>query len=435
MELAPRQHSWVNGTGRVAIRAENRGDSMRIYLWACGLVALAFFDSRPASACGGCFGPNGQPTVVTAHRMAMSLSADRTILWDQFEYAGSPEDFVWVLPVRGDQDVVVELADNAFFLGLQQATAITLTGPFRATASVSSGGGFGCGDAAADSLSGEMPMRPPVTVYYEGTVGPYETVTIGSEDPNALLAWMQERDYAVPDGLLPTIEHYVALEMNFVALRLSPGESVTRMQPVRVITPGLNVSFPLRMVSAGIADHVALELFVIAEGRYEAGNFPDGEVNRDAITYDWATQTYDYDELAQAVIALNGGTTWLTEFAAPITDDRVRDYAVDDDAGGFATARADWDRAVEGLGATPFVTRMRADLPASALVDDLVLSASIDGELQGAILVQRDVNWNGGATSARTAPTSTMMAGAPGTAWFIGLVAAGFVYRRLRRKR
>ncbi|MCZ7677488.1 MAG: hypothetical protein M5U28_01405 [Sandaracinaceae bacterium] len=84
-----------------------------------GLLALAgvVVGARPAAACGGCFGPTGQPTVVTAHRMAISLSAERTILWDQFEYAGSPDDFVWVLPVAGDQDVRVELAENAFFPG------------------------------------------------------------------------------------------------------------------------------------------------------------------------------------------------------------------------------------------------------------------------------------------------------------------------------
>jgi len=54
-----------------------------------------------AQACGGCFAPVGQPTVVTAHRMAVSLSPRGTTLWDQIQYAGAPADFAWVLPIKG----------------------------------------------------------------------------------------------------------------------------------------------------------------------------------------------------------------------------------------------------------------------------------------------------------------------------------------------
>lgn len=399
-----------------------------------GLLALAgvVVGARPAAACGGCFGPTGQPTVVTAHRMAISLSAERTILWDQFEYAGSPDDFVWVLPVAGDQDVRVELAENAFFQALQQATTLQLQGPFTSRGGGGGGFGFGCG-AAGGAPAAEGPSSDPVVLYYEGTVGPYETVTIGSEDPEALLLWLQERGYNVPDAMLPTIEHYVGLEMNFVALRLSPGESVTRMQPVRVVTRGLNVSFPLRMVAAGVADHVALELFVIAEGRYEAAGFPNGEVDRGAIAYDWATATYNYDELAEAVVASEGGRTWLTEYAEPIYyDGEIRYFSVTDEGGETRYASEDWTAAVEGL-SLPYVTRMRADLPVEALGEDLVLMASSRGDLGRNIFVDREINAVTASLRELDGRGSTAMAGLPGPVVVLLVAGAGLALRRRLR--
>lgn len=400
---------------------------------AGALALLAGLAGTPtAFACGGCFGPTGQPTLVTAHRMAISLSTERTILWDQFEYAGDPDDFVWVLPVAGDQDVTVELADNAFFQALQQATAIQLQGPFRSTGG-GGGGGFGCGAADGAFASEAGPMSPPVTVYHQGAVGPYETATIGSEDPEALLTWMQERDYAVPDEMLPTIAYYVERGMNFVALRLSPGESVTRMQPVRVITPGMNVSFPLRMVAAGVGESVALELFVIAEGRYEAANFPNGEVAREDIVYDWATDQYNYDALADAVIASGDNRTWLTEFAAPVSEWQIDSFTVTDDDGTEHTAADDWEAATQGV-LDPTVTRMRADLPVAALAEDLILAASDAPQLQGWIQVTRDVNFETASVGAPLTEGGARMAGLPAPALVIaGLGLAFVVRRRLRR--
>lgn len=408
-----------------------RLDTTLATLGALGALALG---ASPAYACGGCFAPSGQPSVVTAHRMAVSIGTRETVLWDQFEYAGSPEDFVWVLPVAGSDDVTVELADNAFFGALQQNTQVQMTGPFRSVGG-GGGGGFGCASAGLADSGGSAPSSPPVQVFHEGTVGPYETATIGSEDPMALYDWLDERGYAIPEELLPILAHYVEIGMNFVALRLSPGESVNRMQPVRVATPGMNVSFPLRMVAAGVGDFVTLELFVIAEGRYEAANFPNGQIDESELVFDWATNTYNYDALATDVVESNAGRTWLTEFASPVNENAMRLFEVRDDDGTAHSARDDWDVASESI-AEPTVTRMRANLPVQALSEDLVLRASLDAPIDGFYMVERDVNWMTASVSGslRERSDDTAMAGAPLPVALLGLLFAGLVGRRLRRR-
>jgi hypothetical protein len=373
------------------------------------LAAAALSASPPrAHACGGCFAPTGQPSIVRAHRMAVALSPQGTTLWDQFEYVGEPEDFVWVLPVSGGQDVDVELADNAFFQALSQATAVTLQGPQRFPAFTGGGGsgGVGCGgDAAFSAPSGaaEMPRSPPVTVFREEVVGPYETLVIGSTEgmSESLVGWLQDNGYGVPDAMLPTIQHYIDQEMNFVVLRLSPGETVQRMQPVRVTTPGLNVVFPLRMVAAGVEDAVSLEIFVFAEGRVEADGFTNSQIDTSLLEFDWATGLYNYDSVATSALAEDGGRVWLTEFAAVAPRTALQSFSITDDVGEVHTARDDL-LVVETAIALPYLTRMRAVLPVDALSQDLVLLASEEADVGNVINVTRDRNWTGAPPPPRT---------------------------------
>lgn len=341
-----------------------------------------------ASACGGCFAPQGSPTVVTRHQMAVALTTTETTLWDQIEYAGNPEDFVWVLPVRGG--VPVELADNAFFEALEQATRITMQAPNPPVTFCSDPcGGFVAG-AAFDRSAAEADAGSSVVVHHQATIGPYETVTIGSEDPDALVAWLRARDYAVPDTILPTIRHYTDQGMDFAVLRLSPNAGVNQMQPVRVTMPGLNPTFPLRMVAAGVEGKVGLELFVFGEGRYEASNFTNTIVDRDRLTFDWATSAFNYDALYAEAVATDGGRVWITEYASSAPYE-IQYYQSWDESGEMHSAMDDYAVVLRGL-SSPYLTRMTSDMPAEFLVEDLVLAASAGGDLGNFIQVTRELN-------------------------------------------
>src|SRR5262245_36230214 len=205
-------------------------------LWRCchGLALLAFAGAAlvegDAHACGGCFIPPTETTVVTDHRMAFAVSPTQTVLWDQIQYSGDPREFAWVLPVK--QGTQVELSRDAWIGALDASTQPVITGP--PPPSPSGGGGFGCGGSSSASGLSAGDARNDVQVIEQKVVGPYETVTLRSTDPKALETWLVSHSFAIADAVRPTIDAYVSEAFDFIALRLQPGQGIRAMQPVRV---------------------------------------------------------------------------------------------------------------------------------------------------------------------------------------------------------
>ncbi len=349
-----------------------------------------------AQACGGCFAPPDAVQVVTDHRMVLSLSPTQTTLWDQFQYSGRPEDFSWILPIRYTESTRVQLASDDFLTLLFNLMAPVLTRPApppfppgcQPPFNPSAGGGadsgaFGFADAASASDSG-------VTVLREEVVGPYQLVILRSDSGMGLRDWLRMNGYTIPTATEPVIDHYLGLNMDFVALRLRPGEGINRMVPVRVTVDGYSPTLPLRMIAAGVADRVGLSLTVVAPSRIEAMNFPNGELRDEDFTYDWNAPVTDLSgAFLNAFNVMNraqGQRVWLTESSLPQQREQLRFLAQRlpqragfDGGMSTATAEDDVDVAFTGLGATATLTRLRADLPAAMLDRDLQLAASDRG--------------------------------------------------------
>jgi len=368
--------------------------TQRTIILACVAALAGTLAPQTAAACGGCFAPpnpTGTPTVVTRHQMAISMTLEETTLWDQIEYAGDPEDFVWVLPVSNGAPVM--LAENAFFEALEQVTTIQLTAPAppRTFCNDPCGSGLGASFSSDRGAPGADAGMGGVTVHHQAAIGPYETATIGSEDPAALVTWLQENGYTVPDEMLPIITHYTDLGMDFAVLRLSSNFGVNQMQPVRVTMPGINPTFPLRMVAAGVVGSVGLDLFVFAEGRYEPMNFANSEVDRDALSYDWATSSFNYDGLYEAAQDVEDGRVWVTEYAQTAPRFQIESYVSYDDESEPHMAAEDFAIVTRNLTA-PYLTRMTADLSVAHLGEDLVLGASLGDDLGNQIRVTNETN-------------------------------------------
>lgn len=359
-----------------------------------GLMGVAAMAPAVADACGGCFAPPETQQVVTDHRMVMAIHADESILWDQFRYTGRPQDFSWILPVRGE--VRIELASGAFFDRLDALTALQLRPPPQPVCprgGRDAVGALGFGSPAAESGGGNG-----VQVLNTAVVGPYQTVTIRADNPNALSTWLRENGYAVPPAVEPVLRYYNDMRTDFVALRLRPGEGVEAMQPIRVRFATPSPILPLRMVAAGIADKVGISLWVFGEGRWDTMNYPGMEIDRSAITWDFAANRSDYRQRFDALVRGSQGRAWVTEAAFPVDFVDPRNNSgfrgpsgAVSELGNIPETMDDYRTAVRGL-SRPWVSRIRADLAASLLDRDLQLQASDRAEVSNFYAITRSTN-------------------------------------------
>jgi hypothetical protein len=348
---------------------------MRRIILLLALVAAALVHApRVADACGGCFAGSETVTSVDSHRMVVALSPDKTILWDQIRYTGSPQDFVWVLPVPSAA-AQLGIADASFFDELDSQTAPQITGPTLTPPDCPpppDGWGGGFQDAGA-SLSDAA-----VEVIKEETVGPYETVLLTSDDPNALIDWLIAHGYNVPDATRPTIAYYTDQQSLFYVLRLAPEQGVSAMQPVRVEYPGYMSTFPLRMVTAGAWGLLGLTVWVIAEQRFEARNYGTATIDRDQLVWDWSLGSSNYRDLFRQTIDANGGKAWIAEYAQPLSNLWFSEDEV---------------QQASALLPYPFVTRLRTELLIDHVYGDLLLAPSPDaGGISNFIQVDASIN-------------------------------------------
>ncbi len=450
-----------------------------------GLAATAFLLAsleRDAAACGGCFNPPENPTVVTDHRMIFSISKEQSTLYDQIRYQGDPASFAWVLPISGE--VSVGLSADIVFAALDQLTQTQLVPPPRNCPGPPAGcGAFGASaPTASDDAEG-------VNVIKKEVVGPYETVQLQASNPTALNDWLADNGFKVPPDVVPVITQYQQEHFNFLALKLVPGKGVQDMRPVRVSTKGANVALPLRMVAAGTGPNVGISLWIVGEGRYEPSNFGSFTIATDEIVWDWNQSKSNYTELRAQKTAAGNGRAWEVESSTilyrqqlegivqqgtyngngpyPETDEEraAQDYLPVKDGQDNVTKTAaevrndDMNTLFYGIAtSTSRITRLRADLVHAALDADLVMRASGDQSvLSNVRQLSKEVGqpqcpvYNGcnqtgtaprdqiSATSAGGGGTFTCATGSrSGNAWMgVGLgfvaVAAAHAIRRRRR--
>lgn len=355
--------------------------SWRLY----GVLALVLAVPMDAYACGGCFAPP-PPTpdraqVVTDHRMVLSLSQRQTTLWDQIQYSGNPEDFVWVLPVANAATLRMGLADNNFVNALDEYSAPYVTadppacfGGFVTPRDAGRGFLIGCGDSSGGAPSwtpGAGSESTRVMRDGESVVGPYAITVVGSKTGNGLIhTWLTDHGYAIPGATRSVIDYYSDLQFDFIVMRLRPGAGVHQMQPIRVTTRGYSPVLPLRMIAAGIADKVGLTLMVVADSRVEAHGFTNAEIRREDLEFDYVAGRSNWRQVFSAAVAQNRGRTWITESAQGILESQMA-YEV----GTLADAGADV-RLVPGFDAETPMDVLLGDDDALPVMD---VGAAIDG--------------------------------------------------------
>jgi hypothetical protein len=395
---------------------------------AASLVGLSLaVSARDAAACGGCFhGPSQNGDVITDHRMIFRVTPQQTTLYDEIEYSGNPQGFAWVLPIHGQ--VTVGLSSDILFASLDAATQTSIRAPNLPACASCTCDEFG-GDAPTAGAAADAGASNGVTVISQQTVGPYDTVQLASTDPNALNAWLTANGYSIPADVQPIVAAYVSEGFDFLALKLTPGQGVSAMRPVRVTTSGAGLTLPLRMVAAGTGATVGITLWIVGDGRYEPQNFQSFVISPSELTWDWSTQQSNYTTVRAQKEASLSNAAWQIESALQVspyqveqpvlTDDPTNDYLpVPANDAGSAGETPDQVRQDDLTALFPdatqgevWVTRIRSDLSHAALANDLVLQASAtQTELSNVYQVTQSVN----APSCPPVPNPCPPCGTPG---------------------
>jgi hypothetical protein len=172
----------------------------------------------------------------------------------------SQPEMAWIIPVPSQPEV--RITDNRLFDELDRISAPEITWKAERR------GGFSW------SLGAEA-MPQAVEVLERKQVGIYDVAVLSSTEADALLTWLHEEGFQIPDALMAPLEDYIAEGWTFVAMRIAPGADYSAMynaDPVWLSFDAERMVYPMRLTAAH-GEPLALRLYVLADHRYELDGF------------------------------------------------------------------------------------------------------------------------------------------------------------------
>ena len=283
-------------------------------LLAAVLVAIVGIASaQSALACGGFFCID-TPVDQNAERIIFTQNGDGTVsAYVQIEYTGSAPDFSWILPLPeaiGAEDVEVPEDAMAAFRELEVATdPVFILPPLP--------------ECVVNPRVTAMPMAVAesaaldVEVFASGEVGPYAFDVVGSENPDALVAWLRENSYRVTEAMEPLIDLYVEEEFVFLAMKLRPDQGVQDVEPVKVTYPSTGPMIPLRLTAVAANPNMAVITWVYADRQAAPVNYAKMDIANEELIFFGRGGSNNYRQLMSQKADEYGGQAFITEYAAP----------------------------------------------------------------------------------------------------------------------
>ncbi|MCB9674894.1 MAG: DUF2330 domain-containing protein [Alphaproteobacteria bacterium] len=283
--------------------------------------------SGAALACGGMFcdpGPLEVQVVQNAERIAFHVDEDAGTVEAhvQIFYEGPPDAFGWVVPVAKQPEVF--LSTDALFdvLAQQLAPTVRLDQVQEGNCRFGRGGGIGCtSEMSLNAAPREVDVDAdtddaPVSVVDDGQVGPYDYVVLQASTSDALLAWLGENSYAVPDGLSGVLQPYLASDSHFLAVRLSKDRDTGDIAPLGWRYTGDAASIPIQLTSIASAPDLRLEVSVFGAARAVPTSYLHVAINE--ANLDWFSGGTNYYDVVSRAADQAGGHAFATDYAGPV---------------------------------------------------------------------------------------------------------------------
>ena len=269
-------------------------------------------------ACGGffCSAVQLQPVEQNAERILFEISDGVVTATVEIKYSGEPDGFAWVVPTRasdGDElNLQVDVPGDVLSL-LDDATTPTIIPP-PTDCSTANRGIASPMAAMSDSSTGGEEDGGPVDVENLPQVGPYEPQLVSSEDPEALVAWLNENDYLITPEMEPFVADYVAQGMKFLAMKLAPGSEVADVAPISMSYAGDSPSIPIVLTGVAAEPEMGVMALIAADTRYESDNFVNLEVATEDVSMNPANGFNNYYPLISWKADQAGGNAAFTEW-------------------------------------------------------------------------------------------------------------------------
>ncbi len=147
-------------------------------------------------------------------------------------------------------------------------------------------------------------------------VGAFEPEVISSDDPGALIEWLNDNGYLITPAMEPFVEQYVAEGYKFLGLKLTPDSGVSDIAPIKFTCPnGEAPLVPIRLTGVSAEPEMGVMVFVAGNPRYAPQNFRNLLVDTAQVQFDPRVGTSNYYPLVSWLLDEAGGKAFVTEFA------------------------------------------------------------------------------------------------------------------------
>jgi hypothetical protein len=285
---------------------------MRKTRWALlPLLLVILLSFAPAAyACGGFFCTN-VPVDQAAERIIFAVNdGEGTIdAYVQINYQGAPDAFAWIVPVPNTPRL--DVATMAMLRDLDRLTQpVFIAPPLDDT----------CRNRLPVLMSGAVPAPQSapggVTVFDQGSVGPFDYAVIGSEDPQALVNWLRENKYQITPAMEPFVDMYVKEKMQFLAMKLQPNKQVRDIQPVKMTYKSVKPMIPLRLTAVAATPNMVVLTWILSKAQAEPENYAAVKVPDSDIVFTGFGGN-NYATLVSTRLNEYKGRAFITEFAGP----------------------------------------------------------------------------------------------------------------------
>lgn len=305
-----------------------------------------------AEACGGFF-CQITPVEQNAERILFEIGPDGVITTTvEISYAGEPEGFSWVVPILETPDLLA-VPPSALRL-LDGSTVPSIIAPPTKCSDPSQNMRFASPTALDSSSESGGNGGGGVDVEDLPQVGPFDPEVVSSDDPAALITWLNTNGYLITPEMEPFVADYVTSGMKFLAMKLAPGAGTADITPISMQYTG-GPMVPISLTSVAAEPEMGVMVFVAGAGRYESTNYGNLEIDVADVQASPLDGSNNYYPLLSWMIDEQGGRSFVTEFADTAT-------TVSAGADGFFTNAADDAEAREWLAGVlsqhDYVTRM-----------------------------------------------------------------------------